>query len=44
MEAIVSIIMGSSSDWTTMQKAADVLDKFGIAYEKKWFLPIGHLI
>ncbi|CCI61583.1 5-(carboxyamino)imidazole ribonucleotide mutase [Streptococcus dysgalactiae] len=35
MEAIVSIIMGSSSDWTTMQKAADVLDKFGIAYEKK---------
>lgn len=35
MEAIVSIIMGSSSDWTTMQKAAEVLDKFGIAYEKK---------
>lgn len=35
MEAIVSIIMGSSSDWATMQKAAEVLDKFGISYEKK---------
>lgn len=35
MKPIISIIMGSSSDWKTMQKAADVLDKFGIAYEKK---------
>lgn len=31
----ISIIMGSSSDWTTMKKAADVLDKFGVVYEKK---------
>ncbi|GFG48081.1 UNVERIFIED_CONTAM: 5-(carboxyamino)imidazole ribonucleotide mutase [Streptococcus canis] len=32
---IISIIMGSSSDWTTMQKAAHILDNFGIPYEKK---------
>ena len=35
MKPIISIIMGSSSDWKTMKKAADVLDKFGVAYEKK---------
>lgn len=27
--------MGSKSDWATMKKAADMLDKFGVAYEKK---------
>lgn len=32
---IISIIMGSKSDWGTMQKTAEVLDNFGIAYEKK---------
>ena len=32
---VISIIMGSKSDWATMQKAAEVLDNFGIAYEKK---------
>ncbi|TCD45881.1 5-(carboxyamino)imidazole ribonucleotide mutase [Streptococcus sp. X16XC17] len=32
---IISIIMGSSSDWATMQKAANILDDFGIPYEKK---------
>lgn len=31
----ISIIMGSKSDWTTMKKAAEVLDNFGVAYEKK---------
>lgn len=35
MNTQISIIMGSSSDWKTMQKAADVLDKFGVPYEKK---------
>ncbi|HFI0126350.1 TPA: 5-(carboxyamino)imidazole ribonucleotide mutase [Streptococcus suis] len=35
MKPIISIIMGSSSDWKTMKKAADVLDKFGLVYEKK---------
>ncbi|MEM0515224.1 5-(carboxyamino)imidazole ribonucleotide mutase [Pseudoalteromonas sp. YIC-827] len=31
----VGIIMGSKSDWPTMQHAADMLDKFGIDYETK---------
>lgn len=31
----VGIIMGSTSDWPTMKNAADMLDKFGIAYETK---------
>src|SRR5713101_6327434 len=33
MKALVGIIMGSSSDWQTMQGAADVLDSLGIAHE-----------
>ena len=35
MKPIISIIMGSKSDWATMQKTAEVLDRFGVAYEKK---------
>ena len=27
--------MGSKSDWATMKKTADLLDQFGVAYEKK---------
>jgi 5-(carboxyamino)imidazole ribonucleotide mutase len=27
--------MGSTSDWETMKHAADVLDQFGVAYEKR---------
>lgn len=30
---MVGIIMGSESDWPTMQAAADILTEFGIAYE-----------
>jgi 5-(carboxyamino)imidazole ribonucleotide mutase len=30
---IVGIIMGSKSDWPTMEEAAKVLDEFGIGYE-----------
>jgi 5-(carboxyamino)imidazole ribonucleotide mutase len=33
MKARVGIIMGSSSDWETMQAAADTLDSLGIAHE-----------
>src|ERR1700731_2638079 len=33
MKALVGIIMGSSSDWETMQGAAEVLDALGIAHE-----------
>jgi len=29
----VGIIMGSKSDWSTMEEAAKVLDEFGIGYE-----------
>lgn len=29
----VGIVMGSDSDWPTMQTAADALDEFGIAWE-----------
>ena len=32
---VVGIIMGSSSDWPTMKRAADMLEEFGIEYEKK---------
>ena len=31
----VGIIMGSTSDWETMQHAAQTLDALGIAYEKR---------
>ena len=33
MKALVGIIMGSSSDWETMQSAADLLDKLSVPYE-----------
>ena len=33
MKPLVGIIMGSSSDWETMQSAADLLDKLAVAYE-----------
>jgi 5-(carboxyamino)imidazole ribonucleotide mutase len=33
MKALVGVIMGSSSDWKTMQAAADTLTDLGIAHE-----------
>jgi 5-(carboxyamino)imidazole ribonucleotide mutase len=33
MKALVGVIMGSSSDWNTMQAAADTLTSLGIAHE-----------
>lgn len=33
MKTLVGIIMGSQSDWATMQPAADVLAQLGIAHE-----------
>lgn len=33
--AKVAIIMGSTSDWPTMEHAANILDSLGIAYESK---------
>ena len=32
---LVSVIMGSQSDWNTMRYACDVLEEFKIKYEKK---------
>jgi len=32
---IVAIIMGSKSDWATMVKASEMLDKFGVPHETK---------
>ena len=34
-EALIGIIMGSSSDWETMRHAAETLDKLGVAHETK---------
>ncbi len=34
MNPLVSIIIGSMSDWDTMQNCASTLEKFGIPYEK----------
>jgi len=33
MNAKISIIMGSTTDWTVMQEAAKILDKFNIPFE-----------
>ena len=31
----VAVIMGSTSDWDSMKKACEILEEFGVAYEKK---------
>ncbi len=33
MNPLVGIVMGSDSDWPTMEQAAKVLEEFGVAYE-----------
>ncbi|AEB31043.1 phosphoribosylaminoimidazole carboxylase I [Carnobacterium sp. 17-4] len=35
MDAIVSVVMGSTSDWDTMKDCCAILDEFDVAYEKK---------
>lgn len=32
---VVGLIMGSKSDWPTMQYAAEMLDQLGVSYEKR---------
>ena len=34
-QALVAIVMGSQSDWPTMQRAAQALDALGVAYEAR---------
>ena len=31
----VSVVMGSQSDWQTMQAACDLLEKLDVSFEKK---------
>jgi len=33
--AVISLAMGSSSDWDTLRHAADMLDRFGVPYDKQ---------
>ncbi len=35
MTAPVAIVMGSQSDWATMSRAADALDKLGVAHDAR---------
>ncbi len=32
---LLALVMGSSSDWETLQHAATILDEFGVSYEKR---------
>jgi 5-(carboxyamino)imidazole ribonucleotide mutase len=34
-EAVVGVVMGSSSDWPTMARAVEVLESFGVDHEAK---------
>jgi 5-(carboxyamino)imidazole ribonucleotide mutase len=34
-QVLVGIVMGSQSDWSTMQCAAEILDELGVAHEVK---------
>jgi 5-(carboxyamino)imidazole ribonucleotide mutase len=31
----LALLMGSSSDWETLRHAAEILDRFGVAYDKR---------
>jgi 5-(carboxyamino)imidazole ribonucleotide mutase len=35
MKSLVAVVMGSSSDWSIMSKAVEVLERFGIAHEQQ---------
>lgn len=35
MAAKISIIMGSISDWETMKHACEIIEEFGVSFEKK---------
>ena len=35
MNPLISLVMGSSSDWETLRHAAEILDGFQVAYEKR---------
>jgi len=33
LKSLVAVVMGSASDWPTMRRAVDVLERFGVAHE-----------
>jgi 5-(carboxyamino)imidazole ribonucleotide mutase len=35
MKPLIALLMGSSSDWDTLRHAAEVLDHFGVPYDKR---------
>lgn len=35
MNPPIALLMGSSSDWDTLRHAADILDEFGVLYDKR---------
>jgi 5-(carboxyamino)imidazole ribonucleotide mutase len=35
LNPLISLVMGSSSDWETLRHAAEILDGFQVAYEKR---------
>ncbi|MER2179739.1 MAG: 5-(carboxyamino)imidazole ribonucleotide mutase [Carnobacterium inhibens] len=35
MDVVVSVVMGSTSDWETMKDCCAILDEFDVVYEKK---------
>lgn len=34
-DPLVGVVMGSDSDWPTMKQAADILEEFGVPFEKR---------
>ncbi len=35
MTPLIALLMGSSSDWDTLRHAAEILDTFGVPYDKR---------
>ena len=35
MNPTLALLMGSSSDWETLRHAAEILDRFGVSYDKR---------
>jgi len=35
MKTLIGVVMGSSSDWDTMQQAVQILHQFGVGYEAR---------
>jgi 5-(carboxyamino)imidazole ribonucleotide mutase len=35
VKTLISLVMGSSSDWDTLRHAAEILDRFGVPYDKQ---------